>query len=95
MSLLKKLVGLTIGAAAVGAAAYFLNRNEHTEEYEHIWGPEDEADAEDGTAETAEPADDASAEAEEAPAAPEGNRCRSRRRSSRSGGRPWAGPRWR
>ena len=71
MSLLKKLVGLTIGAAAVGAAAYFLNRNEHTEEYEHIWGPEDEADAEDGTAETAEPADDASAEAEEAPAAPE------------------------
>ena len=60
MSLLKKLVGLTIGAAAVGAAAYFLNRNEHTEEYEHIWGPEDEADA-----------DDASAEAEEAPAAPE------------------------
>lgn len=68
MSLLKKLVGLTIGAAAVGAAAYFLNRNEHTEEYEHIWGPEDEADAEDGTAETAEPADDASAEAEEAPA---------------------------
>ena len=73
MSLLKKLVGLTIGAAAVGAAAYFLNRNEHTEEYEHIWGPEDEADAEDGTAETAEPADDASAEAEEAPAAPEGS----------------------
>ena len=71
MSLLKKLVGLTIGAAAVGAAAYFLNHNEHTEEYEHIWGPEDEADAEDGTAETAEPADDASAEAEEAPAAPE------------------------
>lgn len=71
MSLLKKLVGLTIGAAAVGAAAYFLNRNEHTEEYEHIWGPEDEADAEDGTAETAEPADDASAEAEEAPAAPD------------------------
>ena len=69
MSLLKKLVGLTIGAAAVGAAAYFLNRNEHTEEYEHIWGPEDEADAEDGTAETAEPADDASAEAEEAPEA--------------------------
>lgn len=71
MSLLKKLVGLTIGAAAVGAAAYLLNRNEHTEEYEHIWGPEDEADAEDGTAEAAEPADDASAEAEEAPAAPE------------------------
>lgn len=66
----EKLVGLTIGAAAVGAAAYFLNRNEHTEEYEHIWGPEDEAEAEDGTAETAEPAD-ASAEAEEAPAAPE------------------------
>ena len=69
MSLLKKLVGLTIGAAAVGAAAYFLNRNEHTEEYEHIWGPEDEADAEDGTAETAEPADDASAVADPAPAA--------------------------
>lgn len=54
-------------AAAVGAAAYFLNRNEHTEEYEHIWGPEDEADAEDGTAETAEPADDASARGRRSP----------------------------
>lgn len=39
MSLLKKLVGLTIGAAAVGAAAYFLNRNEHTEEYRAYLGP--------------------------------------------------------
>ena len=36
MSLLKKLVGLTIGAAAVGAAAYFLNRNEHTLSLIHI-----------------------------------------------------------
>ena len=60
MSLLKKLVGLTIGAAAVGAAAYFLNRNEHTEEYEHIWGPEDEVEPETDSAEPA--ADDASAE---------------------------------
>ena len=67
MSLLKKLVGLTIGAAAVGAAAYFLNRNEHTEEYEHIWGPEDEVEPETDSAEPA--ADDASAEAEPAPAA--------------------------
>ena len=72
MSLLKKLAGLAVGAAAVGAVAYVLqNREHHDDEYEHIWGPEDEADAEDGTAETAEPADDASAEAEEAPAAPE------------------------
>ena len=70
MSLLKKLAGLAVGAAAVGAVAYVLqNREHHDDEYEHIWGPEDEADAEDGTAETAEPADDASAEAEEAPAA--------------------------
>ena len=67
MSLLKKLVGLTIGAAAMGAAAYFLNRNEHTEEYEHIWGPEDEVEPETDSAEPA--ADDASAEAEPAPAA--------------------------
>ena len=59
MSLLKKLVGLTIGAAAVGAAAYFLNRNEHTEEYEHIWGPEDEADAEDGKLDVTKIADPA------------------------------------
>ena len=69
MSLLKKLAGLAVGAAAVGAVAYVLqNREHHDDEYEHIWGPEDEVDAEDGTAETAEPADDASAEAEEAPA---------------------------
>ena len=67
MSLLKKLVGLTIGAAAVGAAAYFLNRNEHTEEYEHIVGPEDEVETD-----SAEPAEDASAAAETpAPADPE------------------------
>ena len=45
MSLLKKLVGLTIGAAAVGAAAYFLNRNEHTEEYEAPAAPEETAAA--------------------------------------------------
>ena len=66
MSLLKKLVGLTIGAAAVGAAAYFLNRNEHTEEYEHIWGPEDEAEAEDAPA---APEETAAAPVEEAPEA--------------------------
>ncbi|WP_455501958.1 hypothetical protein [Gemmiger sp.] len=68
MSLLKKLAGLAVGAAAVGAAAYvFLNR-EHGEEYEHIVGPEDEVEPE---TDSAEPADDASAEAEPAPAAPE------------------------
>ena len=65
MSLLKKLVGLAVGAAAVGAAAYLLNRDEHTEEYEHIVGPEDEVEPE-----SAEPAEDASAEAEAAPADP-------------------------
>ena len=66
MSLLKKLVGLAVGAAAVGAAAYLLNRDEHTEEYEHIVGPEDEVEPE---TDSAEPAVDASAEAETAPAA--------------------------
>lgn len=67
MSLLKKLVGLAVGAAAVGAAAYLLNRDEHTEEYEHIVGPEDEVEAD-----SAEPAEDASAAAETpAPADPE------------------------
>ena len=67
MSLLKKLVGLAVGAAAVGAAAYLLNRDEHTEEYEHIVGPEDEVEAD-----SAEPAEDASAAAESpAPADPE------------------------
>ena len=66
MSLLKKLVGLAVGAAAVGAAAYLLNRDEHTEEYEHIVGPEDEVEAD-----SAEPAKDASAAAESpAPAEP-------------------------
>ena len=66
MSLLKKLVGLAVGAAAVGAAAYLLNRDEHTEEYEHIVGPEDEVEAD-----SAEPAQDASAAAESpAPADP-------------------------
>ena len=59
MSLLKKLVGLAVGAAAVGAAAYLLNRDEHTEEYEHIVGPEDEVETD-----SAEPAEDASAAAE-------------------------------
>lgn len=66
MSLLKKLVGLAVGAAAVGAAAYLLNRDEHTEEYEHIVGPEDEVETD-----SAEPAQDASAAAESpAPADP-------------------------
>ena len=66
MSLLKKLVGLAVGAAAVGAAAYLLNRDEHTEEYEHIVGPEDKVEAD-----SAEPAEDASAAAESpAPAEP-------------------------
>lgn len=66
MSLLKKLVGLAVGAAAVGAAAYLLNRDEHTEEYEHIVGPEDEVEAD-----STEPAEDASAAAESpAPAEP-------------------------
>ena len=59
MSLLKKLVGLAVGAAAVGAAAYLLNRDEHTEEYEHIVGPGDEVEAD-----SAEPAEDAPAGAE-------------------------------
>mgnify|MGYP004458638557 CR=1 FL=1 len=67
MSLLKKLVGLAVGAAAVGAAAYLLNRDEHTEEYEHIVGPEDEVETD-----SAEPAEDVSAAAETpAPADPE------------------------
>lgn len=67
MSLLKKLVGLAVGAAAVGAAAYLLNRDEHTEEYEHIVGPENEVETD-----SAEPAEDASAAAEPpAPADPE------------------------
>ena len=38
MSLLKKLAGLAVGAAAVGAVAYVLqNREHHDDEYEHIW----------------------------------------------------------
>ena len=68
MSLLKKLAGLAVGAAALGAAAYVLqNREHHDDEYEHIWGPEDEVEPETDSAEPA--ADDASAEAEPAPAA--------------------------
>jgi len=68
MSLLKKLAGLAVGAAAVGAVAYVLqNREHHDDEYEHIWGPEDEVEPE---TESAEPTDeDASAVAEPAPAA--------------------------
>ena len=67
MSLLKKLAGLAVGAAALGAAAYVLKNREHGEEYEHIVGPEDEVEPE---TESAEPADeDASAVAEPAPAA--------------------------
>ena len=62
MSLLKKLAGLAVGAAAVGAVAYVLqNREHHDDEYEHIWGPEDEVEPETDSAEPA--ADDASAEA--------------------------------
>lgn len=64
MSLLKKLAGLAVGAAAVGAAVYVLKKREHGEEYEHIVGPEDEVEAS-----FAEPEADASAEAEQAPAA--------------------------
>uniref|UniRef100_UPI0040276A6E hypothetical protein n=1 Tax=Gemmiger formicilis TaxID=745368 RepID=UPI0040276A6E len=62
MSLLKKLAGLAVGAAALGAVAYVLqNREHHDDEYEHIWGPEAEVEPE---ADSAEPAaDDASAEA--------------------------------
>ena len=44
MSLLKKLAGLAVGAAALGAAAYVLKNREHGEEYEHIVGPEDEVE---------------------------------------------------
>lgn len=66
MSLLKKLAGLAVGAAVMGAAAYVLLNREHGEEYEHIVGPEDEVEPE---ADYAEPAVDASAEAETAPAA--------------------------
>ena len=67
MSLLKKLAGLAVGAAAVGAVAYVLqNREHHDDEYEHIWGPEDEVEPE---TDSAEPADAASAVAEPAPAA--------------------------
>ena len=67
MSLLKKLAGLAVGAAVLGAAAYVLKNREHGEEYEHIVGPEDEVEPE---TESAEPADeDASAVAEPAPAA--------------------------
>ena len=66
MSLLKKLAGLAVGAAVMGAAAYVLLNREHGEKYEHILGPEDEVKPE---TDSAEPAVDASAEAETAPAA--------------------------
>ena len=66
MSLLKKLAGLAVGAAVMGAAAYVLLNREHGEKYEHIVGPEDEVEPE---TDSAEPAVDASAEAETAPAA--------------------------
>lgn len=66
MSLLKKLAGLAVGAAVMGAAAYVLLNREHGEEYEHIVGPEDEVEPE---TDSTEPAVDASAEAETAPAA--------------------------
>ena len=65
MSLLKKLAGLAVGAAAVGAVAYVLqNREHHDDEYEHIWGPEDEVEPETDSAEPAPAA------APEEPAAP-------------------------
>ena len=54
MSLLKKLAGLAVGAAAVGAAVYVLqNRAHHDDEYEHIWGSEDEVEPETDSAEPA------------------------------------------
>ena len=44
MSLLKKLAGLAVGAAAVGAVAYVLqNREHHDDEYEHIWARQNES----------------------------------------------------
>ena len=64
MSLLKKLAGLAVGAAAVGAVAYVLqNREHHDDEYEHIWGPEDEVEPETDSAEPA--AEEPAAPAEE------------------------------
>ena len=64
MSLLKKLAGLAVGAAAVGAVAYVLqNREHHDDEYEHIWGPEDEVEPETNSAEPA--AEEPAAPAEE------------------------------
>ena len=83
MSLLKKLAGLAVGAAALGAAAYVLKNREHGEEYEHIVGPEDEVEPE---TESAEPADeDASAVADPAPAAaPEEPAAPAKRHSPRN-----------
>ena len=70
MSLLKKLAGLAVGAAVMGAAAYVLLNREHGEEYEHIVGPETEVEPS-----AAEPAADAPVEepapAEAAPETPE------------------------
>ena len=66
MSLLKKLAGLAVGAAAVGAVAYVLqNREHHNDEYEHIWGPEDEVEPETDSAEP--PADAAETPAAKTP----------------------------
>ena len=65
MSLLKKLAGLAVGAAAVGAVAYVLqNREHHDDEYEHIWGPEDEVEPETDSAEPAAAAVGTAAEAQ-------------------------------
>ena len=64
MSLLKKLAGLAMGAAAVGAVAYLLNKRDQGEEYEHIVGPEEEADAD-----AAEPETDVPGEAAQEPPA--------------------------
>ena len=71
MSLLKKLAGLAVGAAAVGAVAYVLqNREHHDDEYEHIWGPEDEVEPEtDSAAPAEEPKPEKPADAAETPAA--------------------------
>ena len=86
MSLLKKLAGLAVGAAAVGAVAYVLqNREHHNDEYEHIWGPEDEVEPETDSAEPT--ADDASAEAEPAPAAAPEERPRRGAEARRTRGR--------
>ena len=58
MSLLKKLFGLAVGAAAVGTAVYVLQKHGHSEEYEHIVGPEDEAETASSEPETDAPVEE-------------------------------------